>query len=80
MLNCNRFEGLHNSLSDRKRIKQNIMKRNGRIGFLVAFLVVSIFQSDMLYSQVAVRSLDCESCVIEFDNPSLETKTVELLI
>lgn len=55
------------------------MKRIGRIGFLVAFLVVSIFHSDMLYSQVAVRSLDCESCVIEFDNPSSETKTVELL-
>ncbi|MEE1203603.1 MAG: hypothetical protein UHN59_04800, partial [Bacteroidales bacterium] len=54
------------------------MKRIGRIGFLVVFLVVSIFQSDMLYSQVAVRSLDCESCVIEFDNPSSETKTVEL--
>lgn len=55
------------------------MKGIGRVGFLVALVVLLNFHSGGLYSQIAVRSLDCESCVIEFDNPSSETKTVELL-
>lgn len=53
-----------------------MMKRNA---FLIFVIILSALHSDMLHSQIAVRSLDCESCVIEFDNPSSETKTVELL-
>ncbi len=52
-----------------------MMKRNA---FLIVVIILSALHSGGLYSQIAVRSLDCGKCVIEFDNPSSETKTVEL--
>lgn len=52
-----------------------MMKRNA---FLIVVIILSALHSGGLQSQIAVRSLDCGKCVIEFDNPSSETKTVEL--
>lgn len=52
-----------------------MMKRNA---FLIFVIILSALHSGGLHSQIAVRSLDCGKCVLEFDNPSSETKTVEL--
>lgn len=52
-----------------------MMKRNA---FLIVVIILSTLHSGGLHSQIAVRSLDCGKCVLEFDNPSSETKTVEL--
>ena len=52
-----------------------MMKRNA---FLIVVIILSALHSGGLHSQIAVRSLDCGKCVLEFDNPSSETKTVEL--
>lgn len=54
------------------------MKMIKRNAFLIVVIILSALHSGGLHSQIAVRSLDCGKCVLEFDNPSSETKTVEL--